>query len=120
MKFSKAQKRYQEKLNEKILAEWEDALSYYNEYDRLYYPKWERLNHCNAYICYLDHYVFLKSYNTIVAFFDYYNYILYDVLRYEYGYTSTSAQHISKFRNEMRYAYHLSPNEIEECRYYPI
>lgn len=39
----------------------------------------------------------LRSYQTIVAFIDPTTDTLYDVLRLVYGYTSTSAQHISKF-----------------------
>lgn len=39
----------------------------------------------------------LRSYNTIVAFIDPTTDTLYDVLRKVYGYTATSAQHISKF-----------------------
>ena len=39
----------------------------------------------------------LRSYQTIVAFIDPTTDTLYDVLRKVYGYTATSAQHISKF-----------------------
>ena len=39
----------------------------------------------------------LRSYNTIVAAIDPRTDTLYDFLRYVYGYTPTSAQHISKF-----------------------
>lgn len=42
----------------------------------------------------------LKSYRTIVAFIDPVTNTLYDVLRLVYGYTSTSAQHISKFSHD--------------------
>ena len=42
----------------------------------------------------------LRSYNTIVAFIDPTTDTLYDVLRLVYGYTSTSAQHISKFSQD--------------------
>ena len=42
-------------------------------------------------------YYVLRSYNTIVAAIDVSNDTLYDFLRYVYGYTATSAQHISKF-----------------------
>lgn len=39
----------------------------------------------------------LISYNTMVAFTI--NGVMYDFLRYVYGYTATSAKHIAKFRN---------------------
>lgn len=45
-------------------------------------------------------YYVLRSYQTIVAAIDVSNDTLYDFLRYVYGYTSTSAQHISKFSKD--------------------
>lgn len=57
-----------------------------------------RLNKCKAYTVETENYYFLISYNTMVAFIDKYTGICYDILRLFYGYTSTSAQHIAKFR----------------------
>lgn len=54
----------------------------------------------------------LRSYNTIVAFIDPRTATLYDVLRLVYGYTATSAQHISKFAHDYGAASAL--------RYYPV
>ena len=45
-------------------------------------------------------YYVLRSYRTIVAAIDVSNDTLYDFLRYVYGYTSTSAQHIAKFDHD--------------------
>lgn len=45
-------------------------------------------------------YYVLRSYRTIVAAIDVRTDTLYDFLRYVYGYTSTSAQHISKFNQD--------------------
>lgn len=45
-------------------------------------------------------YYVLRSYRTIVAAIDVSNDTLYDFLRYVYGYTSTSAQHIAKFSKD--------------------
>lgn len=45
-------------------------------------------------------YHILLSYRTIVAFIDPTTDTLYDVLRLVYGYTATSAQHISKFNQD--------------------
>ena len=45
-------------------------------------------------------YAVLTSYSTVVAIIDYATDTLYDFLRYVYGYTSTSAQHISKFSKD--------------------
>lgn len=47
----------------------------------------------------VEYYV-LRSYNTIVAAIDTRTDTLYDFLRKVYGFTSTSAQHISKFEKD--------------------
>lgn len=60
---------------------------------------WKRLDYCSAWVAVCDNYIFLKSYNTIVAFYNKNTGFLFDFLRVVYGYTSTSAHHISKFRN---------------------
>ncbi len=57
-----------------------------------------RLYHCTAYVYYVGRYVILKSYQTIIAVYDGERGVLYDGLRYVYGYTATSAQHITKFK----------------------
>ena len=56
-----------------------------------------RLRTCTAWVYETKDYYFLRSYNTTVAFIDKATDICYDVLRLVYGYTSTSAHHISKF-----------------------
>lgn len=56
-----------------------------------------RLRCCTAWVYTSPRYRTLVSYRTIVAFIDLENGTGYDILRYVYGYTSTSAQHISKF-----------------------
>ena len=58
-----------------------------------------RLRDCNACVLASGNYYLLKSYSTIIAAIDA-DGNLYDFLRYVYGYTSTSAQHIAKFRND--------------------
>ena len=45
-------------------------------------------------------YYVLRSYRTVVAAIDVRTDTLYDFLRYVYGYTSTSAQHIAKFSKD--------------------
>lgn len=62
----------------------------------------ERLDYCKAWTCQTRGYSFLVSYQTIVAFIDDSD-NMYDVLRLVYGYTTTSAKHISKFRNKFRH-----------------
>lgn len=55
------------------------------------------LYNCQAKVYHNEKYLVLKSYNTIVALYDIDNDTAYDFLRVVYGYTATSAQHISKF-----------------------
>lgn len=50
-----------------------------------------------AYTYEVGHFAILISYNTEVACIDFSTGICYDYLRKVYGYTATSAQHISKF-----------------------
>ena len=59
-----------------------------------------RLRSCRAYVITTPSYYLLQSYHTIVAVIDRETGACYDFLRVAYGYTSTSAQHIAKFRND--------------------
>lgn len=59
-----------------------------------------RLRSCTAWVYETDNYYILKSYNTFIACVDKSTGVTYDALRYAYGYTSTSAQHISKFTHD--------------------
>lgn len=58
-----------------------------------------RLRSCSAEVWASDSYYILRSYNTIIAIIDSKG-NLYDFLRMVYGYTATSAQHISKFARD--------------------
>lgn len=64
--------------------------------------KWERLYHCSAEIRTVGDWILLRSYSTIVAAYNCATDELFDFLRMVYGYTATSAQHISKFHNFCR------------------
>lgn len=70
--------------------------------EELYHTKqdWKRLRTCTAWVCETERYYVLQSYGTIIAFIDKATDTLYDVLRFVYGYTATSAQHISKFEKD--------------------
>lgn len=59
----------------------------------------------------------LTSYNTVVAIIDVQTGTLYDVLRLVYGYTVTSAQHISKFAQDYGSGRWGCANTL---RYYPV
>ena len=56
-----------------------------------------RLRTCNATVYETMGFTYLVSYNTIVAMRDDFTNYGYDFLRYVYGYTATSSQHIRKF-----------------------
>ena len=88
---------------EKAKKVWINALK---ELDDL-----ERLDYCQAYTYQTRGYSFLISYNTLVAFIDD-NGNMYDILRLVYGYTSTSAKHIAKFRNKFRHVYEHTRREV--------
>ena len=68
---------------------------------------WKPLRSCSAEVApAIDNetgeilYYVLRSYRTIVAIIDTQTDTLVDFLRYVYGYTATSAQHISKFSKD--------------------
>jgi hypothetical protein len=56
-----------------------------------------RLRTCKAYVYETRSFYVLRSYETVVAIIEKTTDTCYDFLRGVYGYTNTSAQHISKF-----------------------
>ena len=76
-----------------------------------------RLRTCSATVLETEDYYFLKSYNTVIAFIDKESDTLYDILRYVYGYTATSAQHIAKFSSDYGKGLYRCHTEY---RYYDI
>lgn len=65
-------------------------------------PAWYQLYHCKAEWGVVGDWTILRSYSTIVAAYNVVTDEFFDFLRLVYGYTSTSAQHIAKFRNFCR------------------
>ena len=57
----------------------------------------KRLRTCQAMVYETPSFYVLRSYNTVIAFIYKKTDTCYDFLRAVYGYTNTSAQHISKF-----------------------
>ena len=76
-----------------------------NHYN-LVHAKSVRLRTCSAEVFETENFYLLKSYNTFVAVISKATNICADVLRTEYDYTATSAQHIAKFISDYgdRYA----------------
>lgn len=94
-------KSEQMRINELCEIMWDRARTeYYEEYRNLVVP-WSRLRSCQAWTVETEHYIFLKSYETIIAVIDKASDTLYDLLRGVYGYTNTSARHIAKFKRDM-------------------
>ena len=94
-------KEIQKLENQLVEHAWEKAKKVWDNASKELYEL-ERLDYCQAWTYQTSGYSFLVSYQTIVAFVDY-NDNMYDVLRLVYGYTSTSAKHIAKFRNKFRH-----------------
>lgn len=60
----------------------------------------KQLRACQAWVYKFGRFYLLRSYNTFVAAIDTWDDTCYDFLRKVYGYTATSAQHISKFKHD--------------------
>lgn len=93
-------KELQRKINDEVMFRYDDIWNEYLNYAR----NTTRFRHCQAHVVETPAYFVLVSYRTPVAAiykFRDYNYgcnnVGYDFLRYVYGYTATSAQHIAKF-----------------------
>ena len=86
-------KSEQKLINERCMIAYENAL----EEDVI---GAKRLRTCKAIVYETENYYILRSYNTVVAVIDKALDTLYDCLRIVYGYTSTSAQHITKFNHD--------------------
>lgn len=85
-------------INEQVL----EYLQVYNDWvdSHNVAPSWVRLRSCSAEVAHIGNWCVLRSYRTIVAIIDTQTDTLYDFLRYVYGYTATSAQHIAKFDHD--------------------
>ena len=103
-------KQIQLQINKAVENEYKKLCDELNEKDTNGYYKYpwfrsgknfgKQLRSCQAYVLETEHYYVLKSYNTIIACIDKKTDTLFDFLRMVYGYTSTSAQHISKFNKD--------------------
>lgn len=87
-------KKLQIQANNEVL---EAVYRYNEEVKHCTIGKGNRLRTCNAYVYETPSFYVLRSYNIVVAIIEKSTRTCYDFLRLVYGYTSTSAQHISKF-----------------------
>lgn len=90
-------KKQQMVINEESRQAWEEFQMYSAD---MIATAGTRLRTCSAYVYENERYIYLLSYNTIIAFIDKTDGRLYDVLRLVYGFTATSAQHIAKFKKD--------------------
>ena len=86
----------QEIINGTVIKAYEKAMIEWGKLPNKIKPK--QLRTCQARVYESENYYYLVSYQTLVAFIDKNEDVLYDVLRLVYCYTSTSAQHIAKFK----------------------
>lgn len=91
------EKELQRNINDLCLTAYGEAAK---EFKRdAYKYDCKRLRTCTAWVYETEHFFILRSYGTFfVAIIRKENAQCYDLLRYVYGYTPTSAKHISKFR----------------------
>lgn len=80
--------------NEAIKEAWREVGDSLEKYPALNIGQ---LRYCTAHVYENIDYYILQSYSTDVAFIRKSDGACFDVLRLVYGYTATSAQHISKF-----------------------
>lgn len=90
-------KEEQNLINRYCNVEWEDAME---ELQCMSYNNCERLRTCQAWVYETPHYFVLRSYNSFIACINKDEDCLIDMLRSVYGYTATSAKHISKFSKD--------------------
>lgn len=91
------EKKEQQEINECVATAYTKACAIYDK-TPWHNIRWKPFRKCSAETCEIDGYIFLRSYATIVAVYSPDEKTVYDFLRLVYGYTSTSAQHIAKFR----------------------
>ena len=90
-------KDIQKAINEEVISVYKVMN---DEYNNSYPHKWIKLRSCSAHVTETNNFYILRSYNTIVSCVEKQTGVCYDFLRYVYGYTSTSNQHISKFLHD--------------------
>jgi len=104
-------KTEQKEINEKVESFIDRFNANTEEWDSV-----KQLRSCQAKVYACDSFYVLQSYGTIVAAIDRDTGIAYDFLRKVYGYTATSAQHISKFFHDYSFAKRY-PETVYTWRY---
>ena len=104
-------------INDTVKTIYDDCIAQFLDERFNYLMDKKRLRSCTAWVYETSEYYVLQSYGTVVACILKSNDTCFDFLRYVYGYTPTSAQHIAKFRHD----YGKGKWGCEyELRYYPV
>lgn len=82
-------------INQKVVDEYNKVMGEWNDVKFLTHVS--RLRTCQAQVYRTPTHLILLSYRTVVCAINLITGDTYDFLRYAYGYTATSAQHIAKF-----------------------
>lgn len=99
----------QVKINSEIMNSWEQVKKVWETVpDNVTVT---RIDYCQCGYIIWGSYIFLVSYNTLVAYIRG-DGVLVDILRLVYGYTATSAKHIAKFRNKFHHVSELTYREM--------
>lgn len=105
-------KEEQRKINQIV----ENAIEKFNQSGGIS-GKGKRLRYSSAYVFENDKYYVLRSYRTIIAIIDKSTDTLYDFLRLVWGYSASSAKHVSKFSSDYGKGFYRCTNEY---RYYHV
>lgn len=103
-------KEMQIKVNREVMSNWTQAKEVWDSVPDN--ATITRIDYCQCGYIVWGRYIFLVSYNTMIAYIDE-NGVLVDILRLVYGYTATSAKHIAKFRNKFpNFVYSITYREV--------
>lgn len=102
-------KEMQLKVNREVMSNWAQVREVWDSIpDNVTVT---RIDYCQCGYIVWGRYIFLVSYNTMIAYIDA-DGVLVDILRLVYGYTATSAKHIAKFRNLFNHSYEITYREV--------
>lgn len=90
----------QRRANDRVVEHMDRALTQLYNLNEKKPVKGKRLRSCTAWVFETEDYYILKSYETYVAVILKSADVMFDALRIVYGYTATSAQHITKFAHD--------------------
>lgn len=104
-----SKRELQVKINREVLSNWTQTKEVWDKVPKEVTVT--RIDYCQCGYIVWGQYIFLVSYSTMVAYIDP-DGVLVDVLRLVYGYTVTSAKHISKFRNRFNHWREITYREV--------